>query len=159
MEQSELLLVLGAIVIFGLISLSVNQHILVNSDAVYGQQAELYAVSVAQRYIEEAKMKAFDENAINNSVGAPSSFTNPGKDGGETYPLFDDVDDFNNFSSTLTELGTMNVSITVGYVTDANLDSIVVGTKTYYKKMTVTVQSDYLNHAVEANYVFAYQKN
>jgi len=158
MGQSELLLVIGAIVIFGLISLSVNRHILVNSDAVYGQQAELYAVSVAQRYIEEAKMKAFDENSINNSVGAPSSFTNPGKNGGETYPNFDDVDDFDGFSPPPTSEFINSINIAVGYVTDANLDS-VVSTKTYYKKMTVTVQSDYLNHPVEANYVFAYQKN
>ncbi len=157
MGQSELLLVIGSIVIFGLISLSVNRHILVNSEAVYGQQAELYAVSVAQRYIEEAKMKAFDENAINNSIGNPSGFRYPATDG-EVYPSFDDVDDFDNFSSTLTDFGTMNVAITVGYVTAVNLDS-VVSTKTYYKKMTVTVQSDYLNHPVKAAYVFAYQKD
>jgi len=160
MGESELFLVLGAIVIFGIITTTVNEHIIRNSEAVYGQQAELFAISTAQNVIELAKLKAFDENTINNRQLA-SGMTSPanlGPDGSETVALYDDVDDFNGYATTVNTIGTMNVSVAVGYVTTANLDS-VVAQRTFYKRMSVTVASDYLNHDVVANYVFAYQKN
>ncbi|MFQ6114023.1 MAG: hypothetical protein ACE5NG_08015 [bacterium] len=158
MGQRELLLTIGAIVVFSLTSLSINRLSLRNTEAIYGQQAEFYAVSVAQRFIEEAKVKAFDENTIIGTVTDPSGFSTLGPDT-ESYPNFDDVDDYDGYSTTDPSIiGTIvdSVSISVVYVQDDLADS---GSKTYYKKMTVTAYSDYLNNPVRADYVFAYQKN
>jgi len=158
MGQQQLMLTIGAIVLFSLVSLSVNRLLLNHTDAIYGQQAEFYAAKLAQRFIEEAKVKAFDETTIVGTVSTPDGFSlGPGT--GESYPNFDDVDDFNGFATTLsTNIGAMTVSISVDYVQETNLDS-VVSTKTYYKKMSVTVQSDYLISPVTAHYVFGFQKN
>jgi len=161
MGQQQLMLTLGAIVLFSLVSLSVNRLVLNHTDAIYGQQAEFYAIKLAQRFIEEAKVKAFDENTINATTGSVNGFKLPpmGPEPVESYPNFDDVDDFNAFTTTLsTNIGAMTVSISVDYVQETNLD-LVVATKTFYKKMSVTVQSDYLTSPVTAHYVFAFQKN
>lgn len=163
MGQRELLLALGAITLFSITSVTINRLSLRNSEAIYAQQAEFYAVSVAQQFVEEAKTKAFDElSIVGNPATMPSGFSptpmGPGVD--ESYPNFDDVDDFNGYTTTLsTDMGDMNVTIAVDYVSDANLDSVVSPVKTFYKKMFVTVQSDYLNSPVAVQYVFAFQKN
>ncbi|MFQ5638773.1 MAG: hypothetical protein ACE5IR_12345, partial [bacterium] len=134
-----------------------------NSEAIYAQQAQFYAVSVAHQYIEEAKKKAFDEFTIVGNPGTmPSGFTSApmGKGAGENYPNFDDVDDFNNFTTTLsTALGDMTITILVNYVSEANLDSIVDPTKTFYKRMQVQVVSSYLSAPVFAEHIFGFQKN
>lgn len=162
MGQRELLLTVGAIVVFSLVSLTVNRLVLGHTDGIYRQQAEIYAAKLAQRFIEEAKVKAFDENSIVGSPAIlPNGFTDSplGPEASESYPNFDDVDDFNGFNTNIaTNIGTMSVSISVDYVNETNLD-LVVMTKTYYKKMSVTVQSDYLISPVTAHYVFAFQKN
>ncbi len=163
MGQRELLLTIGAIVIFSITSLSINRSMLRNSEAIYSRQAEIFAMSVAQQFIEEAKTKAFDENTIIDTGGSPSIFTGSplGPGGGENYPYFDDIDDYNGFSTTDSDiLGEMitSVNISVNYVNDTNLE-VAVSSRTYYKKMRVTVNSDYFDNPVTAEYVFAFQKN
>jgi len=163
MGPRELLLTLGAITIFGITTLSVNRLALNNSDAIVNQQIELYALNLAQRFIEEGKTRAFDEFTISNTPASlPSGFTPAPLDHGvtEAYPNFDDVDDFNGLSLVQdTPVGSMTVSVSVNYVSEANLDSIVDPTKTFYKKMSVQVQSEALSNVVQADYVFAFQKN
>lgn len=163
MGQREFLLTLGAIVIFGMTVLSVNRLALSNSEAIVNQQVELYALNLAQRLIEEGKTRAFDEFTISNTPATlPAGFTPTPLDHGvtEAYPNFDDVDDFNGLTLVqTTPMGQMTVTVAVNYVSEANLDSIVDPTKTFYKKMSVQVQSEALSNAVQAEYVFAFQKN
>ncbi len=164
MGQRELLLTLGAMVIFGMTTITVNQNLLSGSEAIHDQQVEILTMNVAQKYIEDAKTKAFDENTINDENGITvNSFGNPGSLGpgtGESYPHnFDDVDDFNGLS--LVDSSTtisMNVSVTVKYVAATDLNTPVF-TKQFYKIMTVNVNNEYLLAPVQAQYVFAYQKN
>lgn len=155
------MLTIGAIILFGIASLTANQLMVRNSEAIYNRQAEFYAISVVQQYIGEAKTKAFDEKTIVGHPGSlPSGFSATlGPESGEVYPHFDDVDDFNGYTTTLTtNVGTMAITISVGYVNEANLDA-VVGTPTYYKKIRVTAQSNYLSSPVQADYVVAYHRN
>ncbi len=141
-------------------SLAINQNTVRNTEAVYQRQAEFYALSMAQRFIEEAKTKEFDEKAINTLVTSPTAFINPLKaDGTEAYPNFDDVDDFVEAPTTfVSDLGNMTVNIAFTYVADTNLD-VSAGTRTFYKRMQVTVTTPYLTNPVVARYVFAFQKN
>lgn len=164
MGQSELLLTIGAIVAFSVTSLTVNRLMVRNNDAIYDQQTEFYALGLAQQIIEEAKVKEFDENTIDGSVTTASGFTTGsgglGKDSGESYPHnFDDVDDYIDIPSPqTTAIGPMTVNVSVFYVQETDLDTNA-GSKTYYKKMIVTVQSPDLVNQVTAEYVFGYQKN
>ncbi len=163
MGSRELLLTIGAITIFAVITTTVNRLMLFNSEAIVDQEVEFFAASVAQRFIEEAKTKAFDETTIvGNPLLVPAGFTLAplGPEPGEAYPNFDDVDDFNGYTTTLaTTLGDMTVNAAVNYVSEANLDSVVTLTNTFYKRMAVKVQSEYLDHAVSEVYVFTFLKN
>lgn len=151
MGQQQLLLTIGAIVIFGISSLAVNQKMVRQSDAIYQQQATFFATAIAQQYIEEAKLLAYDENTITNST---ANFTPPGNLGG---PDFDDVDDLNDDPPvTLSDPISMTVDFEVRYVTE-NLANI--NAEKFHKKLTVIVTSPYLTHPVTAEYVFAYHKN
>jgi len=158
--QQQLLLTIAAIIIFGMSMLSVNQRSVEQAEAIYRQQAELYALSIAQGIIEEAKTKAFDEYTVQRLATAPSDFSaSAGSGGGENYPTFDDVDDLVDIiTDTTTNLGQMSIAVDVRYVEDSDLET-PVAYRTYYKKMTVSVFNPYMLDTVKVNYVFAYQQN
>jgi hypothetical protein len=158
MGHRELLLTLGAIITFGILTLRINLSVVKSSEAVYGQQAEINALSLAQQFIEEAKLKAFDENTVAGTVPNETGFTNAGSLGPEGGAL-DDIDDYDGTNTSVpTPIGNMNVTITVHYVQESDLETSV-SSRTYYKKMTVTVQTAYLSNPVSAEYVFAFHKN
>ncbi len=162
MGYRELMLSIGALMVFAMVTISVNRNTLAQNDAIYGQQAEYVALNLAQQFIEEAKLRAYDEVTIDGTVSSPSEFNavgNFGPGNGETYPNFDDVDDYHGLSQTFdTSIGPMQVDIEAYYVTDTDLTTDAAA-KTYYKRMIVSVQSDYLNSPVRAEYVFSYQRN
>jgi len=162
MGYRELMLSIGALMVFAMVTISVNRNTLAQNDAIYGQQAEYVALNLAQQFIEEAKLRAYDEVTIDGTASSPSAFNavgNFGPGSGESYPNFDDVDDYHGLSQTFdTSIGPMQIDIQVYYVTDSNLVDDAQ-TKTYYKRMIVSAQSDYLNSPVRAEYVFAYQRN
>jgi hypothetical protein len=167
MGQRELLLVLGALTIFGTTTLTANRFVVDQSDAMLQHEFGYFAASLAQGYLEEAKSMAFDENVIHNTPGSlPSGFGNPsgvakiGPESGETYGTYDDVDDFDGYSETIDSgRGDFVVNVAVGYVNAANPDTITTVSETFFKKMTVTVTNDMLDYPVNMSYVFAYIKN
>ncbi len=162
MGHRELLLTVGAMVVFSLTTLSVNRLSSRNSEAIYDQQSEFLAVSYAQRFIEEAKLRAFDEAAIDGPVTDTKDFSSGlslGHGAGETYPRFDDVDDFNGLTRTDTVGGefAMTATVSVSYVDESALTTPVTDKK-FYKRMTVVVTTPALQHSVQAEYVFAYKR-
>ena len=103
--------------------------------------------------IEEAKDKAFDAVALDTTKTISMMLQIfqllLGKEGGEVYPDFDDFDDYNNLlhidSLSLRNPQTgaptnFEIRSKVEYVSDANPD-VKSGSKTYHKKMTVSVFS------------------
>jgi len=166
MGQRELLLVLGALTLFGVTMLSTNRYVAHQNDSLFQLEFEYYAVSLAQSFIEEAKTKAFDANFVNTAIQVPDDYTDPDSLGVnavpdslgigpvEIYPNFSDIDDYNGFAVIdSTSRGEFTINIQVGYVTDTDPD-VVVGVRTFYKKMTVTVSNDYLLSPVQVSYVF-----
>ena len=86
MGQRELLLVLGAIILFGITMLSTNRYVRDQTESNIQREFEFYGISLAQSFIEEAKTKAFDEKVINAAVNAPNQLTTSnqlGPDAGE----------------------------------------------------------------------------
>ena len=163
MGQRELLLVLGALTIFGTTILTANRFIVSQNNEMLEHEFEYFAASQAQTYIEEAKNMAYDENVINNTpLSLPTGFTSAGSlgpNGGETYADYDDVDDFDGFSETINSgRGDFVVEIVVAYVDPVDPDNTTT-TKKYCKKMTVTVTNDMLDHPVILSQVFGYIKN
>ena len=163
MGRSELLLVLGALMLFGVTMLSTNRYMVDQNESIIQREYEFYAISLAQSFIEEAKTKAFDANVINASPPVPSGFTGNGQlgpAGGEFYPNFDDIDDYNGLSLTdSTSRGSFDVDIIVGYVKETSPDLIEVSQKTFYKKMIVSVTNPYLIQPVQLDFIFSYFGN
>lgn len=158
MGEREMFLVLGAMFFFSMTSISVNRFCLNNNEIMMKSEFDYYAISLAQRIIEEAKTRAFDVAVVSEPASnPPNDFTYPlGPRWDETYPNFNDVDDYHNLSLNVNTPRTdYTVAVQVGYVEEGNLDEIVEH-KTFFKKMTVTVSSDYMSSDVTLTHVYSY---
>ncbi|MFH1008010.1 MAG: hypothetical protein V1800_11005, partial [Candidatus Latescibacterota bacterium] len=143
MNTGQMLLVLGAMVLLSSLVLSVNRSVLENTDMVAQAGYRIAATALGQALIEEAGAKAFDEEVVGTPpTGLPAGFTAPGTLGtdlGESYPGFDDVDDFQGFESDVITADSVgyHLSVQVGYV-DSDDPDTVVPSRTFFKKMDVT---------------------
>ncbi len=156
-NTGQMILVLGALVLFSTLLPSLNGSVLYNDRTLIATNAELTAISLAQKILGEAGTKAFDEVCVTSRPSSPSELTRPsrlGPEPGESYPNFDDVDDYNNV--TLVDTTTMpsvrfNIVGAVTYVDPIN-PSNDSGSKTFLKRLKVTVTGPYLiNPASERN--------
>ncbi|MFH1862409.1 MAG: hypothetical protein ABH878_06300 [bacterium] len=143
-NTGQILLVLGALVLFALMLPSLNQSILHNDRTLVFTNSELTAMSLAQKIIDEAGSKVFDEVCLTTNPMLPSEMTTLGSLGpesGENYPNFDDLDDYNNLaladSLTLPSVR-FNIAATISYVNSVN-PTQPVGSQTFFKYLQVTV--------------------
>ena len=121
------------------------------SSVLYNTKFGVLAVSLGTSIIEEANGKAFDlavsEDAITdiNLLTAPQSL---GAASGEVYPNFNDFDDFNGFTKTVTNMPSAEFKIlcSVKYVSEAN-PSIVSSVRTWHKRIDVSVTSESMKNA------------
>jgi hypothetical protein len=161
MSNIQSILAIGSIFLLSLASLSFNGALLQSNTAEIENKVYLTAFSLADDMIEEIKGKAYDENTItfptvNRATLTPTASL--GKDAGETYPYFDDVDDYNNFArdADAPHAEKYHIAVKVYYVseTDPNVTS---STQTFDKRVDVTVSSPYLNHNVLLSFVFTHK--
>lgn len=147
-----MLLVIGAIVIFSLLALSINSSL--TNSSVQSANAEYIsmATNLGQSWINKISTKAFDEKTLEFPAYSPSVLTpveSLGPDSGEPYSTdFDDVDDFNGFDTTVTtsRTGDFKIFINVHYVNENNLTQISsVPTRT--KGIEVKVTSEFFRFA------------
>ncbi len=156
MQNIQSYLTIGGLLLFSLTSLRFNNAILDTSTADLHNKVYLTAFSLADDLIEEMKVKSFDQNTIDFPTNDPSTLTQYlGHGGGEVYPNFNDVDDFNGYTRNVDEPHAEGyvVSCVVQYVKGSNPD-VVSSTQTFFKKATVTVTSPYMDHAVALSYIF-----
>lgn len=158
---SEVLQVIGAMVIFSLILLSATSMIQRNTYMQVEGAMEREVVAVAQDIIEEGRTQDFDEvtsedgeyNALpppdipgdftgSASLGCESTDDENG-DGNIERHEFNDFDDYNCINDEIvnTEHGEFNISAEVFYVTS---DHDSTGTRTAFKKMRIFVTSKFL---------------
>lgn len=160
MNSGETLLVMGAVLIFSLTALSMNQTILEGNRTLMETQIISSGTAVGLSFIESAKQLSFDEVTVMNEDNFDAdSFTSPGGlglDFGETYPGFDDVDDFHNYNdSVATQLATFYVNTTVAYVDSGDLN-ISVNYRTFFKRIHVVVTSPFIKDSLQLSHVFSH---
>ncbi|NUM73180.1 hypothetical protein HUU40_02350 [candidate division KSB1 bacterium] len=162
MGQRELLLLLGAITVFGTAALNLKRFIVNQNELMLQRQFESYAVALAQSFIEEAKGKSYDDRDTNPAAPKTYDFTAPaalGPEAGEIYPRFNDVDDYDGFTKIDSSgLGKFSVAIQVDYVEESDPNR-VVNTQTFYKKMTVTVTHYFLDQPITLSSIQGYREN
>ncbi len=156
-------MIIGAVLIFSILSVFTNHEILETSGTVIESQIMNGATAIALGYIEDAKRLAFDETTITGAESLdPDILTEPanlGAEFGEQYPMFDDVDDFENYSDTIsTEFMTYNVAATIAYV-DTNNMNVSLFNQTLYKRMIVDVTSPFLEDTVKLIHIFSLWDN
>ena len=167
MNTGQTMLAMGAMMLLSFLVLRFNSIHLTSAQASYNSKFGIVATSLANSLIEEAKDKAFDAVALDTTklIDDASDFsTTLGKEGGEVYPDFDDFDDYNNLFH-LDSLSLRNpqtgaptnfeIRSKVEYVSDANPD-VKSGSKTYHKKMTVSVFSSAMMDTVKLATVFSF---
>ena len=151
---------IGAIALLALISLRFNTTLLENRTTEVENKVYLTAFSLADDLIEEIKQKAFDEQTVEWRAIPVEQLTDLDafgiNDPGEySVSDFDDIDDYHNYSKSISLPHVENYSVlsTVEYVTAADPD-VTSSSQTYFKKIMVRVTSPYLSHAVTLSFIF-----
>jgi hypothetical protein len=156
MSGFQSFLVIGAMSILALLSLQFNSIVLENNTFEIENKVYLTAFSLADDLIEEIKQKAFDEKTIDFQAIAENQLTSHGALGpdGEVWPYFDDIDDYNNYTKSINLPHAEGYTVTskINYVS-SNGNSLT--SPSYYKKVAVTVSSNYLRYPVTISFIFS----
>lgn len=164
MNSSQMMITMGALFLLGIVVLRVNNNLLSTSEVLLTSKANVIAISLATSIVEEANSKAFDQNTDSSSVSNPNNLTDwvdLGPEGSEVRELFNDFDDFNNYSVLDTFvvdsliLGVFQIDCEVNYTTPANPNSNVF-TPTWHKRLDVTVFADGMSDTVTMSTVYSY---
>lgn len=151
-------LAIGGMFILSLTSLRFNKAILTTSTVEIENKISLTAISLANDLIEEIKVKSFDKSTTEfptTNVLSLTSSANLGPDAGETYPNYNDIDDYNNFVRNIDAPHTEGYSVmcVIQYVEENNPNN-VSSSQTFYKKATVTVTNIYLSYPITLSFIF-----
>ena len=147
---------IGAILLFSILAYSTNSAILNSTDRNLQLGYLNAAVSVTQSCIGEIRSKAYDEKTITKTITDNSFSATLGTDG-ETYPNFDDIDDYNGyvFKDIDTKYaGKYKSSVKVTYVDPSSLATSSTPTK--MKKIVVSTYSKNLSDTLKMNYYSSY---
>lgn len=147
---TELIQVIGAMVIFSMILLNANAITLRNNLVQIQGELEQEVIALGQEIIEEAMARSFDRvtaGAAMPPTQIPEGFTPAdelGPDPGESNRSdFDDFDDYDGWTETVeTEHGIFNLSAEVFYVHPDTFQPI--SSPSTFKKIVVTVTSEFL---------------
>ena len=149
MNTGQMLLVLGALILFSTLLPSMNRSLLYNDRTLIATNAEMAAISLANKILAEADIMAYDEICLSKQISTPNQLTSIsdlGPESGEKYPNFDDVDDFHNVtiadSVTLPSV-LLNITGKVTYA-DPKDPSKDKSARTLIKRLIVEVTSPYL---------------
>ena len=170
MNTGQSILTIGAMLLLSVLILRVNGSINSSGQYVSTSKIGLTAISLAQSRLEEIKSKAFDEKTVSNVQSSTSNLTSPAKlgpDAGESYPNFDDIDDYNGFTWTdtvqvdpnLPKSGSnveyFNESCSVVYVPSTPPFS-TSNTQTWNKMITVSVTHKMMTDTITISTIFSY---
>ena len=158
MSTNQSLFSLGALLLFALISLRFNSTVLENTTVEVENKVYLTAFSLADDLIEEIKQKSFDAATVKFPTTNPEDLTpadNLGPGWWEAYPNYNDIDDFNDFTRSVSAPHAENYSVScdVCYVDADNPDQKVY-TQTFYKRVRVTITSPYMRSPITLSMIF-----
>jgi len=156
MNQSQMLLILGAMAILSLITLNSHRTVLSAANLRLDTEIVITASEVAESMLNEIKSKAFDEAVTDsNIVDDVSQFTLYMGPGYNEYPgSYDDVDDYitdNNKNRPVVRntprTGPVTATVAVHYV-KPETPSVISYTQTRMKRIRISVTAARLSKAV-----------
>ncbi len=145
MNGGQMMITIGALMLLSIVILRVNTGNLNTHEVLIDSKVQILATSIANSFIEEAFTKEFDEYNVTMPAELLSNLTavnSLGAEGGEMYPNFDDMDDFNglNVHKNIQGADDYEVFCTVEYVNPVNPE-IPSPVRTWDKKIIVKVTS------------------
>ncbi len=162
---SEVLQVIGAIIIFSLILTTANRYMLGNIETKVTSEVEVHAVTIAQDIIELSKSVPFDAATANETIPGdiPDDFVSgdpmPVNNNANDRNSLQHFEDFNGYSETITTgLGDFLVSTEVSYMNPNDLEQ-TSSARSIFKRITVTVASESLRNDVILNYTRVYNNS
>lgn len=176
MNTGQMMMVLGALMLLSMLSMSVNTMFIDKTTTMLDAEASLNAISIAQSMIDEVMVKSFDAATVSTKIYNASSFTAAGSLGASgiessAVPLpdaaspfsslnnFNDVDDYHLYRRTVRtpRLGNFTVTDSVFYVreNDPNTKSF---TQTFQKKVVVTVRHPNMVSPLQMSDVAVYRR-
>lgn len=161
MNSGQMMLVILGAVILALLSLNVYKSSDIKKNSLTNNQSIIAGTGLAQAMMNEIKSRAFDQNTINAPVNSVASLTPPlllGPDLGELIPTqFNDVDDFNNYttSDTLNLFGIFNISVHVYYINTFS-PGIKSLTQTFSKQVDISVTNSNIPFPLKFSQVISY---
>ena len=167
MGNVQILLVVLAITLLGLLLLPANRALINRDQVLIQSEATSTATAIGQELVEEAIVRKFDErfSGRRESTSDPTNFSHTlGIDAGENpsnAETFDDVDDFNGYQTTIPtpRLGNFICTCKVYYVTESNPD-LVSASCTFLKRIDVKVSNPYIlssDSTVTASKIISYR--
>ena len=138
-----MMITIGALVLLSMIILRMNNGFLNTNSILLDSKLGVIANSIATSVIEEATGKAFDNNSDSSNVTSLTDLTSTlGKESGEVYPNFNDIDDYDGYSRIEASVpaAEFHINCVVDYVKDTDLDGKTTS-RTWNKKITVYVSS------------------
>lgn len=158
-----MMILVMAIAILGRYSLTVNDALAKNEIHVLQSEYELNSVSIIEGIFRQAWLKSFDKYAVSsNPQSIPDDFTpadSLGPESGESYPDFNDIDDYDGLSlvDTAGNGMTYTLVVSVGYI-DASDKNTFLGTQSSLKRLNATISSDYLRNDITLSRIYPYWK-
>lgn len=143
MGTGQTMITMLAMVLLSFLILRINNLFLQTNTTLYTTKFDVLALSLGQSMIQEIESENFDQATVSAVVSSPTSLSATlGPESGETYATFNDIDDFNNYTRTVTNMpsAVFNIKCKVEYVNAATPD-VVTTTPTWHKRITVYVTS------------------
>ena len=157
-----MILIVGGLIILTLLGMNFSESYKWKSQIQYYNEALIASSGLGQSIIEQIMKRSFDEKTRTKAVTSTDSLTavaSLGTDSGESNVLlFDDVDDFNNYTrnDTLSIYGIYNISVKVYYNVKMNPNT-KSNTRTFSKRVDVKVYNPYLGiDSVKLNHIITY---
>ena len=160
MNTGQMIMSMGAMVLFSTVMLRVNTSNLMNEAIRDEAQYGVLATSIATSIIEQAQSKSFDENSDSTAVSDEDEFTlaaNLGPENSETYATFNDFDDFNGFTrrdSTMPS-AVFDIECSVVYVKHDEIHKSTTN-RTWHKKINITVSSPFSQDTFRTSSIYSY---
>ncbi len=161
MNSGHMLLTIAGVFLLSNLILNVHKANTNRMLANYTSESVIDASGLAQSIIDMIQSKAFDENTVNGPVWHPDSLTsviNLGTESGEyKHTDFDDIDDYNNYSTTISleRMGDFDINVNVFYVSTLN-PQIKSSTPTYSKKIELSIINYSLLDTLKYHHIVSY---
>ena len=161
MNSGHMLLTIAGVILLSNLILNVHKANTNRMLTNYTSESVIDASGLAQSIIDMIQSKAFDENTIDAAVWQLDSLTaaiNLGPESGEyNHTDFDDIDDYNNYSTTvsLDRMGDFDITVNVFYVSTLN-PQIKSSTPTYSKKIEMSIINYSLLDTLKYHHIISY---